>query len=187
LIEIRRARAEDSSALGLLLESFMKEDEPWIREVAVQLGKEREWIKNFIENDRDHLSGGGKLLFFAFDSDRLVGHVNGMSWAHAPKDFFDRMIKEYGLDGERPGHVGIAVHKDYRRKGIGTQLMLKALNELREMRCTVIIADVNVDNKPSLLFLSRMGFVEHRRVGNQVLLKKEIRDPLTMKNLHSNR
>jgi len=144
----------------------MKEDEPWIREVAVQLGKEREWIENLVKDDREHPSGGGKFLFFAFDGDRLVGHVNGVSWVHAPKSIFDRMIKEHGLEGERPGHIGIAVHKDYRRKGIGTKLMLKALNELREMECTVIIAGVNVDNTPSLQFLSRMGFTERRREGD---------------------
>jgi len=172
LIEIRRARAEDTIALRSLLESLIGEDEPWIGEVVIQCGKEREWIENFIKNDREQ-SDGGKLLFFAFDGDRLVGYVNGMSWAHAPKDIFNRMTEEYGLEGKRPGHIGIAVHKDYRRQGIGTELIVKALNELREMGCTVIVAGLNIDNKPSLLFLSRMGFVEHRREGNQMWLTRE--------------
>lgn len=174
MIEIRRAKTENYFALRSLLGSLIEEDEPWIRDVAIQLGKEREWIENFVKNDREHLSGGGKFLFFAFDGDRLVGHVNGISWAHAPKDIFDKRIEEYGLQGESPGYVGIAVHKDYRRQGIGTKLMLKALNELREMGCTVIVAGVNVDNKPSLLFLNRMGFAEHGREGNQVFLTKKL-------------
>jgi len=173
LVEIRRARIEDADGLRLLLRSLAREVEPWIQEATIQLGKEREWIENFVKDDREH-SASGKFLFFAFDGKRLVGHVNGMSWTHAPKDVFDRMIKEQRLEGERPGHIGIAVHKDYRRQGIGTKLMIKALSELQEMGSTVAVANVNVDNRPSLLFLRGMGFTDYRREGNQVLLTRKI-------------
>lgn len=110
MIEVRRARVEDAAAMRSLLESLAREAEPWIREVAVQLGEERGWIEGFVKDDRQHAADSGKVLYLAFDGDRLVGHVNGVSWAHAPKEVFDRMIHEQGLEGERPGHVGIAVH-----------------------------------------------------------------------------
>lgn len=176
MVEIRRARIEDAEGLRLLLSSLRGEAEPWIREVVIQLGEEREWIEGFIKGDGVHSKNGGKFLFFAFAEDKLVGHVNGMSWAHAPKDIFDRMILKHGLEEEKLGHVGIAVHKNYRRQGIGTKLILNALNELQEMGVTIVIADVNADNKPSLSFFGRMGFTIHGSEGDHVLLKKKIQD-----------
>jgi L-amino acid N-acyltransferase YncA len=52
--------------------------------------------------------------------------------------------------------------------------MLKALNELQKMGVTVVIAGVNVDNMPSLLFFNRMGFVFDRSEGKRVWLKRRL-------------
>jgi len=174
LVEIRRARIEDADGLRLLLNSLAGEAEPWIREVVIQLGEEREWIEGLIKDDRVHSKNGGKFLFFAFTEDKLVGHVNGMSWAHAPKAIYDKLLQKHGLVGERPGHVGIAVHKDYRGQGIGTKLMERALQELQVMEVNVVTAVANVDNKPSLSFLGKMGFAVYGREGDQVLLKRRV-------------
>jgi len=174
LIEIRRGRIEDAAALRALLESMLEENQAWIRQNAVHLGKEREWIQAWIRDDRAHSADGGKFLFFAFDGDKLVGHVNGMSWAHAPKEFFEKMIRKHGLEGEKPGHLGIAVHKGYRRRGIGSKLIGRALQELREMGVTTVIAAVHVDNKPSLSFFGRVGFAIFESEGKHLWLKEDI-------------
>jgi len=174
LINIRRAKIEDDVALRALSESMPKEDEPWIRENVTHFGKEREWIQNMVEDDRAHSTDGGKFLFFALEADILVGHVNGMSWVHAPREVFEKMTQKYGLVGEKPGHVGIAMHKDYRRQGIGSKLMDVALQELRDMGVTVAIVAVRIDNKISFNFFNKKGFAVLKSEGKHVFLKKKI-------------
>ena len=64
--------------------------------------------------------GPGKWLFFAFDGDKMIGHVNGIAWDRAPlkyKEYVEKTKAKYNLVGKKAGHVGIAVHKDYRQKG----------------------------------------------------------------------
>jgi len=174
MIEIRRAKIEDAPALRALLESMLREDDPWIRMSVRHLGKERDWIQNMIKDDRAHSVNGGKFFFFAFDGERLVGYLNGMSWAHAPLEVFNKMVEKHGLQGERPGHVGIAVHKDCRRQGIGTRLIEKALQELREMGVTTVTAAIHVDNKPALSFFRKMGFTFYGRRKTQVCVRRKI-------------
>jgi len=62
LVDIRRARIEDADGLRLLLNSLAEEAEPWIQEATIQLGKEKEWIENFMKDDREHSANGGSCL-----------------------------------------------------------------------------------------------------------------------------
>jgi len=174
MTEIRRAKIEDALALRALLESMLREDALWIRMNVRHLGKEGDWIQNIIKDDRVHSVNGGKFFFFAFDEERLVGYVNGMSWAHAPLEVFNRMVEKHGLQGERPGHVGIAVHKDYRRQGLGTRLIEKALQELREMGATTVTSAIHVDNKPALSFFRKMGFTVYKKEKLQIFVRRKI-------------
>jgi hypothetical protein len=118
-IIVRRGREGGEKALSELLESLGEEDNVW-RKMEVMEGKEKDWIHNLTKNDRVHnKQNPGKWLFFAFDGEKMVGHVNGIAWDRAPpesKQHVEDTKARYNLVGKKVGHVGIAVHKDYRRK-----------------------------------------------------------------------
>ena len=174
VVVIRRARLEDSSSLRDLLQSMLSEDERWIRHNATNLGKEAKWIRGMIKDHAVHSTNPSKFMFFAFQGDKLVGHVNGMVWVHLAKDGLEEKVKEYGLKGGAPGHVGIGVHKDFRRKGIGTKLMDRALQEFVRMGVTDVFATVDLGNKASVSFFEKMGFSTVRKGNRQLVMSLDL-------------
>jgi len=160
-IGIRRGREGDEQALEELLESL--QDEVWM----ILKGKEKSWIHNLTKDDRVHNKEcPGKWLFFAFDGDKMIGHVNGIAWDRAPPES-ERHVKDtkgrYDLVGKNVGHVGIAVHKDYRRKGVGEKLVRRAIEEAKELGVEVLATSADTENTPMIHLAEKLGFKEHMR------------------------
>ena len=63
-----------------------------------------------------------------------------------------------GFDGHRGWLYSLAVHPSYRRKGIGTSLVRKALNELERLSCLKVNLQINDDNKTVIDFYEKNGF-----------------------------
>jgi len=162
-IIVRRGREGDEKALGKLLESLREEDNEW----KVLEGKEKDWIHNLTKDDRVHnKERPGTWLFFAFDGDRMIGHVNGIAWDRAPpesKQHVEDTRARYNLVGKNAGHVGISVHKDYRRKGVGEKLMQTAIKEAKELGVKVLATPINTENTPMIRLAEKLGFREHVR------------------------
>ena len=68
----------------------------------------------------------------------------------------------------RVGKLGIAVHRDYRRKGVGSALLKKAVKWAIQPKLRVLVADVWAQNEVSLKFFSANGFKEETRWMEQV-------------------
>lgn len=57
------------------------------------------------------------------------------------------------------GHLlNLAVHHDFRRRGIATELMNTVLEELKEKGCTLLYLEVRVSNLDAIKFYERFGF-----------------------------
>jgi ribosomal-protein-alanine N-acetyltransferase len=57
------------------------------------------------------------------------------------------------------GHLlNLAVHRDFRRRGIATELMNTVLKELKEKGCTLLYLEVRVSNLDAIKFYERFGF-----------------------------
>jgi len=162
-IATRRGKEGDEVALKEFLESLEKEDEVWM----VLRGREQQWIHNLTKDDRIHnRENTGKWLFFAFDDNKMIGHVNGMAWDRAPPDakqHIETTKAKYNLIGKKAGQVGIAVHRDYRRKGIGLELMKMAIEEAKDFGVEVLAISVNAGNTPMIRLAEKLGFQEHIR------------------------
>lgn len=57
------------------------------------------------------------------------------------------------------GHLmTLAVHADFRRRGIATELMNSVLEELKGKGCTLLYLEVRVSNLDAIKFYERFGF-----------------------------
>ena len=67
------------------------------------------------------------------------------------------------LAGKNVGHVGIAVHKDYRRKRVGEKLMQTAIEEAKELGVEVLTTSTDTENTPMIRLAEILGFKQHMR------------------------
>jgi len=76
-----------------------------------------------------------------------------------------RYEREHIFSKLKRGHiVSIAVHPKWRRKGVGTALMLEAIRRFREANCTRVILEVRVSNKPAIQLYEKLGFRRIKRI-----------------------
>jgi ribosomal-protein-alanine N-acetyltransferase len=72
---------------------------------------------------------------------------------------------EYGFSNHklgvcRKGHiVSIAVLPEYRRKGIGEDLLKEAMKALRTYQASEVYLEVRVSNKPAINLYKKLGFL----------------------------
>ncbi len=140
-IVIRKARLED-------LDEVIK-----VNEVALP----EHYPRWFWEN---HLLLWGEAFYVAVDANgKIVGYV--MSRA------------EYGQGFVVPGFVtkghiiSIAVLPEYRRRGIGSSLLQRAMESLRDKyRCSEVYLEVRVSNTPAIKLYEKHGFRVVKRLPN---------------------
>jgi len=91
-----------------------------------------------------YLARNPSLSFVAVDNGKIVGAVL------------------CGHDGRRGYLHHLAVHKDYRQKGIGTALVEKAIEQLCEKGIRKCHTFVFCDNEEGLSFWQNKGFTERK-------------------------
>ncbi len=69
-----------------------------------------------------------------------------------------------GFDGHRGWLYSLAVHQQHRRKGIGTQLVKKAIHELKKLGCLKVNLQINSDNSEVVGFYKKNGFLLEDRI-----------------------
>ena len=94
----------------------------------------REGIETFLDHDAE-------LFITVWDDDALIGTVLG-AW-----------------DGWRPHFARLAVNPDYRRRGIASELVVRAEQLLRKRGAKRVYADILKDSPEALDFWRALGFV----------------------------
>ena len=69
-----------------------------------------------------------------------------------------------GYDGHRGWIYSLAVEPDYRRKKIGTQLLTKAIEELKKQGCLKINLQITGETSPLVDFYKTLGFIVEKRI-----------------------
>jgi ribosomal protein S18 acetylase RimI-like enzyme len=69
-----------------------------------------------------------------------------------------------GFDGHRGWVYYVAVHPDYRRRGIGTSLMTKAESALKVIGCPKLNLQIRSDNHPVQAFYESLGYAVEERI-----------------------
>lgn len=69
-----------------------------------------------------------------------------------------------GYDGHRGWLYAVAVRQQYQRDGIGTLLVRKAEDALREIGCAKVNLQVRTTNEAVVRFYQRLGYIVEERV-----------------------
>lgn len=80
---------------------------------------------------------------------------------------------QVGVDDDIGGIYGLGVLPQYRRKGFGKEILLKAINKLREKQVKEIMLQVAVKNKHALNLYKSCGFVEQSTMDYYKLSKSK--------------
>jgi len=134
---VRKARKEDIPIVMYINKVSLPENYP-------------EW---FFE---EHLERWGEAFYVAEVGGKVVGYVMSRVEFGAPYVVEGSIVKK--------GHiVSIAVLEGYRRRGIGRQLMEKALRSLKEVyECKEVYLEVRVSNLPAIRLYEKLGFKKVR-------------------------
>eukprot|EP01121_Diplochlamys_sp_Union-15-3_P001065 TRINITY_DN1092_c0_g1_i1.p1 TRINITY_DN1092_c0_g1~~TRINITY_DN1092_c0_g1_i1.p1 ORF type:complete len:191 (+),score=27.68 TRINITY_DN1092_c0_g1_i1:43-573(+) len=92
-----------------------------------------------------------KLCWLAMDGDKCVGAVVCKLDYHKTKSF--------------RGYIAmLAVDKDYRKLGIGSQLVIKAIEKMKEENGEEVTLETEITNKAALALYQNLGFVKDKRL-----------------------
>ena len=97
------------------------------------------WSENSIASELDNRLS---LWLVAVDGDRVAGYVGSQS-----------VLGETDM-------MNIAVHPDYRRRGIGEQLVTSLVAELKARGNHSLMLEVRVSNAPARQLYEKLGFIQ---------------------------
>ncbi len=108
---------------------------------------------------REHLERWGKAFYVAEVDGRVIGYI--MSRIEEGTALLRNIFALI-----RKGHVvSVAVLKEYRRLGIGTMLMLRAMEAMKDIyNCSEVYLEVRVSNIPAINLYQKLGFKIVRRI-----------------------
>lgn len=110
------------------------------------------WSENSIASE---LNNPLSLWLVAMEGDSVVGYVGSqtvLGWTDM---------------------MNVAVHPDYRRKGIGEQLVISLEKELKKLESTCLTLEVRASNEPAKALYYKLGFLEVGRRKNYYRNPKE--------------
>lgn len=142
-ILIRLAKPSDAIAIDRMNEADLQEKHPRKRNDKNSLGEVRKWLKEILRK----MSKNDSLLIYAFSKDKTVGECS-IERDVGPRDHI--------------GKLGISVIHDYRKEGIGYELVSQALNLAKEsLKMEKVILGVRKPNKPALNLYKKIGFKKY--------------------------
>ncbi len=117
-------------------------------------------IRDILENDlgynceldklnnriNEMLKRGNYQIFVACDGDKVVGYIGCVSYL------------AFELDNEGMKIIALAVSKEYRRKGIGTQLLKTAEKWAKENNIEVILLNSGLPREDAHSFYESQGY-----------------------------
>ena len=69
--------------------------------------------------------------------------------------------------------MNLAVHPDYRRRGVGEQLVLQLVDHLRRQGSHILMLEVRASNEPAIALYKKLGFIQVGRRPNYYTKPKE--------------
>lgn len=116
-------------------------------------------LEDLTEEFQEILSSEQSAIFLMFTEEDAVTKAIGFAQCQLRYDYVE------GTDSSPVGYLeGIFVDELYRRQGYARMLVNACEQWAREMGCTEVASDCELDNELSLAFHLKMGFVEANRI-----------------------
>ena len=140
---IRRAERDDVPAMREIFNEVLRNSNSIYREEEVDLAERYTWFDEKMEH--------GYPLFGAYEGDKLIGYAGYGSW---------RAAQGYRKTVE----LTIYVDNKYRGTGVGSLLMQTIINQAKSDGYHVMLGAIDAENKGSIEFHKRFGFIETARM-----------------------
>lgn len=137
-MEIKELKSENIVGLNNLLNSIAEEN-IWTVNENKTLQERIKWFKKYEEEKKK----GNSIVFVCIEEDKVIGSSSA--------------IRQRGKRNH-VWEVGYQVKKEYRNKGIGSSLINKLIDFLKENKAEQLIAWVTETNKASINLLKKFGF-----------------------------
>jgi len=144
MVTIREARENDVEGLVDLvvrLKRLNSEFDPLFSARNDCVERAREYLISAIRDNKNH------LVLVAEDAGKIVGILKA--------DIRERLFYSPTIEG---AIVDFYVMPEYRRKGLGRQILDKAIAILRERGAQLITAEFPTQNQIAINFYNKMGF-----------------------------
>lgn len=146
-MEIRKATPEDFEEL-LKLKLELKESERKFNKNLPPVNKVKQHYKEYLSKD---LSRENSAVFVAVEENQLIAMISARIYT---------ALAIY--DSEKRGYLSnLFVKKEFRKKGIGTKLMQKAIAWLSSMNAKTAIAEIYKENTSSLKISYSLAFTDY--------------------------
>jgi ribosomal protein S18 acetylase RimI-like enzyme len=154
------------STEAIELRAIIESDIPGFRDCLDSVARERKYLAQLKAPSLDRVAEfvmealrRGEVRIVAIDSSRVVG------WCDITPHHWE------GLD--HVGELGMGVLREYRRKGIGRNLLQTALDMAQEIGMEKVELDVFASNRAAIELYEEAGFVvEGRRIKSRKLDEK---------------
>jgi len=146
-MEIKKLNSEYIKGLNNLLNSISKEN-IWTVNEKKTLKERMKWFENYEKNQ------GNSIIFVCIKENRIIGSSSATRQKGKRAHVWE---------------IGYQVKKEYRNKGIGSNLIDKLIKFLHENKAEQVIAWVAESNNSSINLLKKFGF---KKVG---LIKKGVK------------
>ena len=140
---IRRAERGDVPAMREIFNEVLRNSNSIYREEEVDLAERYAWF----DEKMDH----GYPIFGAYEENKLIGYAGYGSW---------RAAQGYRKTVE----LTIYVDNKYRGTGVGSLLMQTIINQAKSDGYHVMLGAIDAENKGSIEFHKRFGFIETARM-----------------------
>ena len=128
---------EHATSFHSCLDTVAREKRYLAQIEALPLEQVKAFVRESVENDA--------VQFVALDGERVVGWADIFpAWANAVS---------------HRGTLGMGVHPDYRRRGIGESLLRACIGKAKPKGITRIELETRADNIPSIRLYEKVGFV----------------------------
>jgi putative acetyltransferase len=155
---------EERHAVGYraCLDTVAREKRYLAQVEALPLARIQSLVRDNVANDA--------VQFVALDRDRVVGWADVFPhWAHALKHC---------------GSLGMGVHPDYRRRGIGEALLRACIAKASAKGITRIELEARTDNAAAIRLYEKLGFVHEALKRNAMRFDGAYYDSVQMCLLH---
>ncbi len=149
---LRKPRWEDLDDLLGFINSLVEEEADIMRETPVTREEESDWLGKYLASiEKGEMIG-------------VVAEVEGKVAANS------EVGKRRGFQSH-VGFLGIAVKKEYRGMGIGTELMKTLIEESKKAGLKVLVLEVFDSNKVAKGLYTKMGFKDAGKIPKGVFKK----------------